>query len=331
MTWKSVVLKAAGFGAGVGLSLCLFVAAWGWYSSRPKPPKPWDTKAVSAEYDGVTTESDTNLGTTFVVYYTLQNNTEFDYELKEQGEQVLLAGQLEREKSASIDNDNLKGQFPLFIPARGRVRFALHLKYPYSGGAEPTEGVDAIHAYRAKVADFMTTELNNLNGFVLYDQQHRYEILFPKGWRKSKPLMGEAVKTNIAEWETAEVIGNCSRTKGILQMYSAGGAKDKELTLSCVFRNQTARAIPFDARPPRFEGLLHLPDGSTFRPTYDLYVASAQKQIPAHGQIEGGMFIHHPCKSATPDAECLESGLLRAEELFLTDHNTKARYRIAVK
>jgi hypothetical protein len=95
--------------------------------------------------------------------------------------------------------------------------------------------------------------------------------------------------------------------------------------------NATNKRIPLDARPPKFETVFYLPNGSTVKPKYELYLASAKTQIPARAQIEGGLFISRKCESSVPNGDCVDKGLMRAEEALLTDTNTKVRYRIFVK
>jgi len=198
-SWKQVLLKAAGFGAGFALCSIAFGLVWYWYSSRPRPPKPWNEKAITAEYDVATTEGNDK---TFVIYYTLQNNTDFDYKVQDQRE-LSFAGELRRQKGASFDHEDdfYGGNFPLFIPAHGRVRFGIHVKYPYKNGpTEPREGDDAIYDYNTGVAKYLKTEFKNLNGFVMYDSTNRYQIRFPNGWdkRAEEPLRLKSANTNPA-------------------------------------------------------------------------------------------------------------------------------------
>lgn len=193
MEWKRLFLRAAGFGAGFAAVLILIGGGVVWYSNRPKPPKPWDNRAVVAEYDYVTTEGDAN---NIGVFYTLQNNTDFDYEVHS-ADQVQLAGKLGRENSISLEksgDDNLTGDFPVFVPAHGRTRFGLHLRYPYSEKYNSAASEDERYDFGTKLAMYMTSELSNLDGFVVLDQTRRYKIEFPNGWkaRSHEPLRTKA-------------------------------------------------------------------------------------------------------------------------------------------
>lgn len=187
--WRLALVKAAGFGVGLALALAFAGGAWLWYSNRPKPPRPWDSRAVVAEYDYVTTEGDSN---NIAVYYTLQNNTDFDYEIRSM-DQVQIAAKLERENSISVERPeegHLTADFPVFIPARGRSRFGIHVKFPYAEKSDDKASDDEKHDYGTRLAKFMTSEFSNLDGFVFLDSGRRYRVEFPGGWkaRSKEPL-----------------------------------------------------------------------------------------------------------------------------------------------
>ena len=48
--------------------------------------------------------------------------------------------------------------------------------YPRDGSREQRR------AYRAKLEEHLKNELSNLSGFVLFDDDARYQVVFPKGW-----------------------------------------------------------------------------------------------------------------------------------------------------
>jgi hypothetical protein len=187
--WKQLFVRAFGLGAGFGLVCVSLVGAWLWHSSRPKPPRAWDAHAIIAEYDYVITEGDDN---DIAVYYTLQNNTDFDYEIRSI-DQVQFAAKLEQEHSISVerpDEGHVTADFPLFVPSRGRSRFGIHLKFPYSEKSNDKASDDEKHDYGTRLAKFMTSEFSNLDGFVFLDSGRRYRVEFPGGWkeRSKEPL-----------------------------------------------------------------------------------------------------------------------------------------------
>ena len=153
-----------------------------WYESRPKPPKPWNTNAVKADFDYTSVEGDKN---TIVFVYTLQNNTDFDYKISE-ADSVSLGAKLEEENSVSMreEKDFVKGDWGTFVPAHSRVSFGIHIAYPYPEHERSDASPDEKNDFTSRVAQYVNKEMPNLDGFVIYDRATRYEIVFPSGWKK---------------------------------------------------------------------------------------------------------------------------------------------------
>jgi hypothetical protein len=181
-SWKKILLRSAGFGAGFAVALCGVVGFWIWYGDRPKPPKAWNKEAITAEYDYVRPAGDKN---NLVFYYTLQNNTDFDYRIDSDAE-IEISSRLRKQKEFGefAGKKDLTTEYPVFLPARNRVRFFLNIPYAYPvrEKSDPTD--DQQREYTTEVARYVTKEMSNLDGFVLFDAKNRYEIDFPAGWEK---------------------------------------------------------------------------------------------------------------------------------------------------
>jgi hypothetical protein len=188
MNWKKALLIGLGWGLGTALGLAILVGGFLWYGSRPKPPKPpkpWDSAAIKADYDVAYTEGDNNV---IVIYYTLENTTDFDYRI-EDGHDVMMSAKLEKQNNLSpfaLDDNFAKVDYPIFVPAKKRVRFPVHLGYPYPVKDDAKADVDARKKYRQAVEKYISDDLANLDGFDLLDETNRYEIVFPAGWKRSK-------------------------------------------------------------------------------------------------------------------------------------------------
>jgi hypothetical protein len=88
----------------------------------------WNDKAITASYEGLDTEGDAN---TLRFLYTLENKTITDYRV-ESDSSVLLTAFLKRSQALSFSNSkNLHADYPIYVPAMSRVRFQIHLGYPY--------------------------------------------------------------------------------------------------------------------------------------------------------------------------------------------------------
>lgn len=210
--WQTVLLMAAGFGGGFAVIMAAIVGGWVWHESRPTKPKPWDAKAIVATFDYPETESGEPEGSVgfrpyiIVVYYTLQNTTDYDYTMPAQ-EQLEVDGKLKRQRSLIGSNDLVTlDKERVFIPAKQRRRFAVHLHHPVKELFGPDklaeeQGDQADHGppvvfkpgqilsmsdleelSRAGTRAYMRKEFTNLDGFVVYDSTNRYQINLPNGW-----------------------------------------------------------------------------------------------------------------------------------------------------
>ncbi len=95
--WKRSLLVGVAWGVGTAMGLAMLVGGYIWYSSRPSPPvppKPWNSSAIRAEYDTAYTEGDEN---NVVIYYTLENTTDFDYRI-EDGQNVMMSSKAGKTK-----------------------------------------------------------------------------------------------------------------------------------------------------------------------------------------------------------------------------------------
>jgi len=180
--WKKILIRSFGLGAGFALTLCAFVGTWIWFQGRPKPPKPWDKGAITSEYDTVQPVGDKN---NLTFNYVLQNNTDVDYRV-DNDFKIEITGKLKGMKAlGEFAGHYVTTNYPIFIPAHRRVRVSLSIPYRYP----VVEKADASHTerqqFRMQVAKYVTEEMGNLDGFVLFDGNNRYEIDFPSGWEKA--------------------------------------------------------------------------------------------------------------------------------------------------
>ena len=188
--WKRLVLISASAGAGFALVLLLILGARSWYLSRPTP---WNKGSIKTTFNYVETEGEHNQ---LIFHYTLENTTNFDYRIEDESNVVIMK-KLEKQKSLSLDAGTLRGDFPVFVPARQRLQFAIHTQMHYTPNQvitvpleelEETEILkgqakqEAENRFRKKLAAFVMEEMTSLDGFVLFDKENHYRIDFPKGW-----------------------------------------------------------------------------------------------------------------------------------------------------
>ncbi|SRR5216684_8530503 len=203
--WKRLFIKAAGFGAGLAVVVCLVVGSWKWYSSRPKSPKPWNQSAVVATFSDLTTDRDGDL----VFYYFVENRSKFDYQTSYETTAMF------KESSGLRDgNGNIGLDHNIFIPSGTRVRVAIRLpgkdsdKQVWINPDEmkgwsvvsvedigpvksQTQEEKAAERKRQSAVDteylqhpemYVRSHMNGFQGFVVFDTRYRYQIDFPKSW-----------------------------------------------------------------------------------------------------------------------------------------------------
>jgi hypothetical protein len=76
--------------------------------------------------------------------------------------------------------------YPMYVPAKKRIRFAVHLDYPYPIKNIAKPNSEDGKKYRQNVEKYIAEELANLDGFDFLDEANRYEVVFPNGWKHSK-------------------------------------------------------------------------------------------------------------------------------------------------
>lgn len=179
--WKRLVIISASAGAGFALTLALIVGGLRWYDTRPKPLKPWNTTAIKAAFDSVTTEGEEN---NLVFSYVLENTGDSDYRLEGDSLVSVRAKAKEQNSLTPPSKTYLKLDFPVFIPARQRTLFLIHLptRRYYGGDGASDDSETGREKYRKVIAAFVSEKMSNLDGFVLFDEGHRYQINFPRGW-----------------------------------------------------------------------------------------------------------------------------------------------------
>jgi len=128
-SWKSILLKSLGVGVGAGIGFAICVGAFAWYSSRPKPEKPWDSNAITAVLEHVDTTGE-NHHLRFL--YSLENHTDTDYRTDTS---ILQVSAIVGEKGNLSGAGLVKFQEQnVFLPAKQRLLVDLELpSYQFPG------------------------------------------------------------------------------------------------------------------------------------------------------------------------------------------------------
>ena len=146
-------------GTGV-IALCAVVLAWVWGGqSRHSGPGPWDGEAIRATLERVVAAHN---DVWFI--YVLENRTDADYRVADESEVRILGKSQSTGDLMPKATAHVSGEFPLVVPARRKVHFALVWTAEHE--------IDP-----ARLEDFVRSL--NVSSFVVFDKVRRYQIEFP--------------------------------------------------------------------------------------------------------------------------------------------------------
>jgi hypothetical protein len=77
---SDLLSQILGLGAGSLLMLAVIVVGGFWYMSRPKPPEPWDSAAIQAEFLSLAASNERDV---INLWYTVKNSTRLDYKIND--------------------------------------------------------------------------------------------------------------------------------------------------------------------------------------------------------------------------------------------------------
>ena len=79
----------------------------------------------------------------------------------------------------------------VFVPAGNRARIALKLSYSFNWPTQMFPG-QVGPLTQEKFRTFVAGKVDNLQGFILFDEAARYQIELPGGWQELQPATAAA-------------------------------------------------------------------------------------------------------------------------------------------
>ncbi len=156
--------------------LSLIVGAVMWYTSRPTPPKPWNSGALVADGAPGFRASDDSKYITFA--YEVENRTDVDYQVESNSQiKVMVKNESDGSFSRPIPEEQKPLDLPVFIPARKKAGLAIRLQLSGIPVRAPSEA-DA--QYHERLRAYLQDHLVGLGGFAIFDDLNRYEIDLPR-------------------------------------------------------------------------------------------------------------------------------------------------------
>lgn len=180
MVVESAVMKLWQKLGVVGVSafifLLLLVAMTGRFARKTAsvdPLRSWNSRAIASTFAGVRVREIDPTDAAVVFLYDLDNRTNTDYQLRK-GPTVVMtrlrsSGSLSSEKLVALSSS-------VFVPAKNRTRIALEVLRHFGWSSR----MDA--ASEDRIRDLVAGELVDVGGFVLFDEEARFQIDLPGGW-----------------------------------------------------------------------------------------------------------------------------------------------------
>jgi hypothetical protein len=179
--WKKPLLIGIGWGLGTAVGLVVLVGGFLWYQSRPKPPKPWNTSAiVSKDPPGF---GSTNDFKQLEFLYSLEHNTNVDYQIESESELNIMARDKDGTLLAPLSADEQHWRLPIFIPAKQRaiVTFLLTVS-----GIPEHKASETAEQYHERLRAWCEENMGAVASFVVFDRANHYQINLPR-WLAEPP------------------------------------------------------------------------------------------------------------------------------------------------
>ena len=174
MSWKDTVWFVGS--AGVALVALSYFTGTGSLlkrAHREEPPK-WNQGTISAGYVGTQLKEIDKTRSSVIISYDLENYTDADYRLIDNPGLVILS-RLKSDGSFSQEQP-IQLSYPVFLPARQHARLAIEITQPFNWPSQDDS------AYLDKMRNFVKQRLENVGGFVVFDQSNHWQLELPSGW-----------------------------------------------------------------------------------------------------------------------------------------------------
>lgn len=161
----------------IGVLSCavLFLAAYAWKTPRPvqhaASQTPWNSRAIASTFKGIQVREVDATHASIVFLYDLENHAADDFQL-EPGPNVTIMKRLKADGSLS-SNTQARLVSAAFVPANNRTRIELEVTDRFNWPEQRNAASD--QSFR----EFVARKTSGLRGFVIFDQNSRYEVDLP--------------------------------------------------------------------------------------------------------------------------------------------------------
>lgn len=152
----------------------LLSSRWPRSQASDKSPIPWNSHTLQTTYAGVRVREIDPSNVSVMFLYDVQNTSDSDYELTK-GDNVVVMSRLKSSHALSSEKP-VSLSASAFVPSNNRTRIALEVSEPFSWPSRMDNFA------QNRIRDLVAQETSDLDGFVIFDQSHRYRIDLPGAW-----------------------------------------------------------------------------------------------------------------------------------------------------
>jgi hypothetical protein len=160
--------------AGFLLLAFLFLGEFSLKNAPARPAEPENGDAITAAYAGTRLKQIDKAHATLSFAYDLANNTATDYRLADSPD-ILVMARLKADGALS-QTEALNLSYPVVVPAKQTVRVEIQEQYTFAWPPAFDPGLDD------KLKNFVRERLQNIAGFVLFDEIDHWQVELPSGW-----------------------------------------------------------------------------------------------------------------------------------------------------
>jgi hypothetical protein len=147
----------------------------------PKQLEGWSSNAIRSSFEGVQVKEIDPAHAALIFSFDLENTTDSDYHLSKD-QKVLIMGRLKSNGSFKAE-DSMQIEDAVFLPAGNRARIALKVSYAFNWPTQMFPG-QVGPLTQEKFRRFVAGKVDDLQGFLLFDEAARYQIELPGGWQE---------------------------------------------------------------------------------------------------------------------------------------------------
>jgi hypothetical protein len=174
MTLGKISLILSLLGAAGILVFAFLLGELSFQNPAAKPVQPENATTITATYAGTRLKQVDKTHAILSFAYDLENNTVNEYHLSDSPD-ILVMARLKAQGTLS-QTEALNVSYPVVVPSKQTVRVEVQEQYAFLWPSASDPGLDD------KLKNFVKERLQNVAGFVLFDEMDHWQAELPSGW-----------------------------------------------------------------------------------------------------------------------------------------------------